>query len=146
VRLPAAEAMSRRPTHAVTPVASSPSLTTNSAAMKITVGSPNPSSPAEPEHAGRPQRQRDADRRDRRGDTTGGEHDHQRDVRHQRREHVRGRVADAVGGEHGLGLHAEAEQQPQVAEVQVLENVAEPHGRDLPSTSLLLLTVPTATP
>lgn len=32
------------PTHAVTPVASSPSLTTNRVAMKITTGSPNPAS------------------------------------------------------------------------------------------------------
>ena len=36
--------MSRCPAHAVTPDESSPSLTTNSAAMNSTVGSPNPAS------------------------------------------------------------------------------------------------------
>ena len=44
VRLSPAEAISRWPAHAVTPVASRPSLTTNSDAMKITVGSPKPAS------------------------------------------------------------------------------------------------------
>ena len=44
VRLSPADAISRRPAHAVTPVASSASLTTNSDAMKITVGSPKPAS------------------------------------------------------------------------------------------------------
>ena len=43
VRLSPARAMSCCPAHAVTPDASSPSLTTNSDAMKITVGSPKPS-------------------------------------------------------------------------------------------------------
>lgn len=42
VRLSPARRSARSPTHAVTPVASSASLTTNNAAMKMTVGSPNP--------------------------------------------------------------------------------------------------------
>ena len=44
VRLSPARAISSCPAQAVTPVASSPSLTTNSDAMKITVGSPKPPS------------------------------------------------------------------------------------------------------
>ena len=43
-RLSPADAISFWPAHAVTPVASSASLTTNSEAMKITVGSPKPAS------------------------------------------------------------------------------------------------------
>ena len=39
-----ARAISHWPAQVVTPVASSPSLTTNSAAMKITIGSPKPAS------------------------------------------------------------------------------------------------------
>ena len=44
VRLSPARAISSCPAQAVTPVESSPSLTTNSDAMKITVGSPKPAS------------------------------------------------------------------------------------------------------
>ena len=43
-RLPPDRAISSWPAHAVTPVESSPSLTTNSEAMKITAGSPKPPS------------------------------------------------------------------------------------------------------
>ena len=43
-RLPPDRAISSWPAHAVTPVESSPSLTTNSDAMKITAGSPKPPS------------------------------------------------------------------------------------------------------
>ena len=44
MRLSPARAISCCPAHAVTPVASSAALTTKSAAMKSTVGSPNPAS------------------------------------------------------------------------------------------------------
>ena len=44
VRLSPTRAMSSCPAQVVTPLASSPSLTTNSVAMKITAGSPNPAS------------------------------------------------------------------------------------------------------
>ena len=44
VRLEPTRLISSCPAHEVTPVASSASLTTNSAPMKITAGSPNPAS------------------------------------------------------------------------------------------------------
>ena len=62
VRPSPAQAMSRWPTHVVTPVASSPSLTTNRDAMNRTVGSPKPGQRlVQRQHAGRPQDERRAD-------------------------------------------------------------------------------------
>ena len=78
-RLSPADAISLCPAHAVTPVASSASLTTNSEAMKITVGIAEARERLlEVEHAGRPQRERDADRGDRRRHDARGERDDRR--------------------------------------------------------------------
>ncbi len=61
------------PTQVVTPVASNASATTKRHAMRMTVGSLNPASFADLEHARRPQRERDAHRDDRERNLAGDE-------------------------------------------------------------------------
>ncbi len=84
VRLSPARAISCCPAHAVTPEESSPSLTTNSEAMKITVGSPKPCERlVVGEDARRPQGERDADRHDRHRHAVPDEDRHDRGQDHE---------------------------------------------------------------
>jgi hypothetical protein len=78
----------------VTPLESSPSLTTNRDAMKITVGSPKPPSDCSSSNARGPERERDAERHHRDGKAIP---DEDRDRRRQDQERD-GRLAHRLAG------------------------------------------------